>query len=84
MTPSASPPRRPPPLLRSTTPSSARPALAQIATLRSTRHTRVDLNPTSVSQAPLPETSVAVTPRTAPLPPIVQRVVIDPLRLGNP
>lgn len=83
MTPSASPPRRPPHLPRSTTPSSARPALAQIATLLSTRHTRADLNPTSVSQAPLPGTNAVATPRTPPLPPIVPRVVIELLRPEN-
>jgi len=81
MTLSVSPPRppRPPP---STFPSLAPQALAQIATEAPMQHFRADLNPTSVSLAPLPGTSV-VAPCTAPPPRIVLQVVIEPLRIAN-
>ena len=88
MTPSSSPHHRPlhPPL--STIPSSATPALAQIATLRSMRHTPPDLSPICVplaARAPLPGTGTSVlTPCTAPLPHIiVLQVEIELLRMGN-
>jgi hypothetical protein len=89
MTPSNSPHHRPlhPPL--STIPSSATPALAQIATLRSTRHIPPDLSPTCaplVARAPLSGTGTSVlTPRTAPLLHIILlQVEIELLRPANP
>jgi hypothetical protein len=86
MTPN-SPRRRPrrPPL--STILSSATPALAQIATLRSTRHIPPDLSPTCaplVARPPLPGTSV-LTSCTVPLLHIIlPQVAIELLRLANP
>lgn len=79
MTPSVSPPRRPPHPPRLTFISSAHPALAQIATLPPTHHIRADLNPTYVTRAPLPGTSVS-THCTA----LIPHIVLQVLRPANP